>query len=249
MPNLDVLKQRVGDAERRLHSAQNARARDCEALMNTWLQIQGRFEDQEREIAEYRDRLATLQDTNVELTNMMGSLLDQFENTVGGTHDQTVPKIASLARNFLTSEPNSGAARTEDFSGSESDEEDFSIPRSIVDSEIVGVTTRATARTRSGSDYGPEQVDKFASKDDRDTDADVLELTEPANPDSSSSTAGIRNLLSRIEKAVHRSANADRPGDANGCMEEVEREVEEIELLRDELIGLREQISVPGSVT
>lgn len=248
MPNLDVLKQRVGDAERRLHSAQNARARDCEALMNTWLQIQGRFEEQEREIAEYRDRLATLQDANVELTNMMGSLLDQLENTVGGTQDQTVPKIASLAKNFLTSEPKSDAARIDNVSGTESGEEDLSIPRPIVESEIVGVTAPATARMRGGSDYGREQADEYASDDDRDTDADVLELTEPADPNSSS-TAGIRNLLSRIEKAVHRSANDARPDDTNGCMEEVEREVEEIELLRDELIGLREQISVPGSAT
>ena len=75
MPNMDVLKQRVEDAERRLLSVQSARERECDALMDMWHQIRNKFQDQEQEIADYRSKLTALQDMNVELASMIDSML------------------------------------------------------------------------------------------------------------------------------------------------------------------------------
>lgn len=254
MANIEVLKQRVEDAERRLHSVQSARERECEALMDMWEQIRAKFQEQEREIAGYRAKLAALQDVNVELTSMIDSVLGTIEGSVTRSMDRIVPDIAGMAKELLSSEP---ALRTGsvDVAGGGSDTDETAVPEPIMESEIEGDSAdqqslgsrRETVRSNEKEKSSWRVVDddpgnRTMSIPDYDDD-EVLELTEQAELDSADAGAGIRNLISRIERAVNKAAGAN--GEAVRT-EKIDRELEEIEHLRNQLNGLRQRISAAG---
>ena len=259
MPNLDVLKQRVEDAERRLHSVQSARERECDALMEMWHQIRGKFQDQAQEIADYRTKLTALQDMNVELAAMIDSMLGSIEGSVERSFDQAVPEITGMAKELLETEPAADADLT-----------DISLDNLEDSPSIASTPTPATSIPTSAEgqllsqrleELGQQMIDQHrepeaiesepsdgpaeptiatpAIPDDPD---EVLELTEPASHEEPSSV-GIRNLIGRIERAVNRSSGQ---GDQATGENEVDRELEEIEHLRSELNGLRARISSSG---
>ena len=105
MPDLEVLKKRVENAEKHLKAVQSARENECTALLELWAQIRDRFAQQDQEIAEYRARVAELGDINAELTQLVDVMIKTIEKSVTRTNDDTVPKIAELARELLVSEP------------------------------------------------------------------------------------------------------------------------------------------------
>jgi hypothetical protein len=79
------------------------------------------------------------------------------------------------------------------------------------------------------------QDDETGIDDDDDFDID---MPEPVHEDSASS--GIRNLISRIEGSVSRPVGGEPAAEDD---DELTRELQEIEKLRNELSGLRDKIS------
>jgi hypothetical protein len=105
MRDIESLKQRIGAAEKHNASAELARNRESEALMEMWLQIRTRFTDQEDEIARFRTRLEEMTQKNSELGQLVDSLLATVEGNLGRSRDETVPRIANPAEELLASEP------------------------------------------------------------------------------------------------------------------------------------------------
>lgn len=246
MPDLQILKQRVEHAERRFQTMRSARQQECEALIDMWQQIRNKFRDQERQIADYRSKLSSLQDVNVELVSMIDSMLGSMEGSADKSFDQAVPEITSMARQLLESEPASDA----EFLDISLDQGDEIIVAPELESRIVGQQPTAppsdwppgssnpfsstAASDAQSSDYASESGEHSAHDD-----GGIVELTEHAQA-AQSATPRIRNLITRIERAVN------RPGSEGTPDAEIDREIEEIEHLRNELNGLRDRISAPG---
>lgn len=278
MPDLDVLRQRVEDAERRLTTVQSSRENECQSLMDMWLRIRDRFQDQEQEISAYRSRLAALQDANVELTELIGSMLQKVESSVSQHVEETVPTIAEMAKNLLESEPgqpeeaNGISAASQETKESETplgaqslvDTSHGAISLGdIVDSEIVNLEPAPEPpfprllvnagsgvldlpekmRPQTGEAHMPANGETIQGHYEgepmiEDVSEDIPDPEPLADPESQ----GLRSLLSRIDSAVRRPIAAGEPDDLSDA-EEIGREIEEIELLRKELSGLRQRIT------
>ncbi len=104
MTDLDALKSRVDRAVHNLDAAREARDSQGAALVEMWRQIRDRFTEQEDEIAEYRARLASLEDQHAELTRQVEALLEVVDRSIGRAGDETVPKIAGVAQALLDGE-------------------------------------------------------------------------------------------------------------------------------------------------
>lgn len=266
MPDLDVLRQRVEDAERRLTTVQNSRENECQSLMDMWMRIRDRFQDQEQEIAAYRTRLATLQDANVELTELIGSMLMKVESSVSQSMEETVPTIAEMARNLLEAEP-APADATDDASAAipETGNAEPSLG-AIVDSEILNLEPATESRIprllasagnaildlpekmrfqATAADTAPNGTTDHSLYADQAME-DAYEDAPDPEPPADTESQGVRNLRSRIDNAVRRPISADGPGDDSDA-DEIGRELEEIELLRKELSGLRERITTASA--
>lgn len=241
MANIEVLRQRVEDAERRLHSVQAARERECDALLEMWERIRAKFQEQEREIAGYRSRLSALQDMNVELTSMIDSILGSIEGSVTRSLHQIVPDITGMARELLNSEPTSQPSPT-DYTDT------APVPDRAVEREVRVAVGRPAGglpgeNQASHRSLFEELSDGAMTIPDYQGD-EVLELTERADLDPAESAPGIRNLISRIERAVSKASGANGGRNGGGA---AGRDVAEIEHLRNELNGLRQRISSAGA--
>lgn len=243
MPDLDVLRQRVEDAERKLSSVHRTRERECEVLMEMWLQIKTRFLEQESEIASYRGRLAALQDANVELASLIDSMIGSIQGTVNDPNDETVPRITGMARDLLSSEPFSGERAATVRQPEESDDPLLLGP--VVAPELIADRRRNDTRNANGEPVGIEGGSPTGTDARQEEEGDILELTEAVQT-ADLSNPGIKNLISKIERAVNRTSFGDRPNvvDRDG---EIDHELREIEHLRKELNGLRQRISSPGA--
>lgn len=240
MPDMEVLKQRVENAEQRLTSVQSTRERECEALMDMWLQIKTRFQDQEQEIASYRSKVAALQDANVELACLIDSMIGRIEGTVTDSTDETVPRIAGMAKDLLESEP-TGENDVILLEDAEEDEEPL-ILEPFVNSGIVSRQERGISKVNGKHEDATQRRPRIVSPSD--DESDILELTEAVHG-ADMSSPGIKNLLSRIERAVNRGPGGDRYSD-DDRIGEIDPELKEIEHLRNELNGLRARISSSG---
>lgn len=105
MSNLDALKARVERAEKGLSSAHATRDRESEALMEMWRQIRERFQEQDKELAEYRARVEALEANREQMMKMVEGLLQTIEGSVEQTAVGTVPKITGMAEAMLEGQP------------------------------------------------------------------------------------------------------------------------------------------------
>lgn len=229
MRDIDPLKKRVETAERQLAATETARDRESQALMEMWRQIQTRFADQEQEIARYRARVEALVAKNEELALIVNDLLATIESSIDQSRDQTVPHLATLAKDLLATEPSSAlmaeAAATLDDEPPLEDMLDLHDNEDIVRSDADDVLVLDTEAF--DEEPAPEED---ASGDD---------------PDFSLSP-GIRSLISRIEQTSP-SAGAVAADDDDDIDEDgLSRDLREIETLRDELSGLRDRMSASG---
>lgn len=103
MGELDVLKQRIEQADQRLRTAHSARERESAVLKEIWEQIRGRFAEQASELAKLRAEIADLEDIKNELLGMVRSLVAAVEDGVDHMRDETVPEIAAMASGLLGS--------------------------------------------------------------------------------------------------------------------------------------------------
>jgi len=220
MRDLNVLRERIENAELQLKAAETARHNESEGLMKMWRQIRHRFTTQEQEIAEFRGRVDQLVRRNDELVGLVEGLLATVENGLSRPRDETASKIAVLAEELLASEPE--LAR--DFGPEMADDDDIEGGdilelREAADDELVDDVRE--------SDYPSESAE---------------EAGETLSP-------GIRSLVGRFEAAMKKSirrsgdnGHDEAPAVANGN-DGFARELREIEDLRHELGGLRRRMS------
>ena len=121
MRDIESLKQRIEAAEKHNSSTELARSRESEALMDMWHKIRTRFTEQEDEIARYRVRLEEMSEKNAELGRMVDDLLETVEGNLNRSRDESVPRIANLAEELLSSEPSPFAMPEESEDRSEVD--------------------------------------------------------------------------------------------------------------------------------
>ena len=227
MRDIATLKERVDHAERHLKATETARNRESETLMDTWRKIRERFTHQEGEIARYRAEVEALTDSNQSLSRMVDDLIAIIDGNIERGRDETVPKITTLAGDLLASEPS-----VEDFS--------------------------QFADTAPETDTG-QDFDSAGSEDviDFEQDEDDLAYLDIANSDDSqddddgadrnaaedSLSPGIRSLIQRVETSVGESDGLSVEADGAGKDDDLARELAEIEMLRNELSGLRDRIT------
>jgi hypothetical protein len=219
MRDLNVLRERIENAELQLKAAENARNSESEALMKMWRQIRHRFTTQEQEIAEFRGRVDQLTRRNDELVGLVEGLLATVESGLNRPRDETASKIAVLAEELLASEPELARGLAADI-GDDDDVENGDILelREAADDELV---------------EDPQEIDR----------------AEEATDAGETLSPGIRSLVSRFESAMKKSIRRSdgnghdaAPVLANGD-DGFARELREIEDLRHELGGLRRRMS------
>ncbi len=227
MRDIATLKERVDHAERHLKATETARNRESETLMDTWRKIRERFTHQEGEIARYRAEVEALTDSNQSLSRMVDDLIAIIDGNIERGRDETVPKITTLAGDLLASEPS-----VEDFSqfadtAPETDTgQDFDTPGSedVIDFE----------QDEDDLAYLDIPNSDDSQDDDDGADRDVAE---------DSLSPGIRSLIQRVETSVGESDGLSVEADGAGKDDDLARELAEIEMLRNELSGLRDRIT------
>lgn len=254
MRDLSVLKERIEYAERHLTASHTARERESQALMKMWQQIRERFELQEQEIARYRRQLAELTTANDELTALIDGLIASVEGRVAESRNETVPEIARLADELLRSEADSVAPPAATPVAAPPAPSPAA-PPPAEDAmkeleEILELDTPAPEpeiETAHPSSFGAS-LEAALAEDNQDEDDEIsIPSSEPVTEDSASE--GIRNLISRIEDSVASPSastalnGTDAADDDREEDEQLTRELEEIESLRNELNGLRNKIS------
>jgi hypothetical protein len=256
--DIATLKERVDHAERHLKATETARNRESEALMETWRKIRERFTHQENEIARYRGEVEALTEANEALGKMVDELIGIIDGNIERGRDETVPKIAALAGDLLASEPSAddlakfagdaGAASAvagfdQDAGGPADDGDGYEIIEldEPADPDDLLALDAELDHDESDLDIPDVLVEAAADGDDQDRDASAESLSP-----------GIRNLIERVEGAVRdrrlpTGATAgfeDFPGGVDDVEdEELARELQEIETLRNELSGLRDRIA------
>jgi hypothetical protein len=239
MSEIDSLRQRIEHAELRLKTAHTARQRESAALMTMWDQIRDRFAAQSVEIVHLRERVSALEDTREALNEMVRSLLGAVENSIERMADETVSEITGLAEALLDSDP-SGIAPADPAQSHQ--------PEPAED-EPVAPTVAETGPSEGGNDdlamlltsEVDEDVPNLPPPPDAGQIAAAAVADEPASP-------GIRSLISRIEGAFERKPiiaaparpepqEAEAPRD-----EELNRDLDDIRRLREELQNLRSRI-------
>lgn len=265
MRDLGVLKERIEYAERHLSASHSARERESQALMAMWRQIRDRFESQEQEIARYRSQLAEMTNVNDELSSLVDRLINSVEGGITDSGNETVPEIARLADELLQSQPASRPARAPAprlAPAPPHATEPVPSPRRPEPEEILELDTpadppfaepRPTPGPAVKSSFEAnlkaalaENTDDGFDEEDFDEDDD-LSIPGSTLIAGESASAGIRDLVSRIENAV--AAPAEKSVSQAAADEEdddLARELRDIEALRNELNGLRNKISAGG---
>lgn len=266
MRDLGVLKERIEYAERHLSASHSARERESQALMAMWRQIRDRFEAQEQEISRYRAQLVELTDVNDELSALVDRLIQSVEGGIADSGNETVPEIARLAGDLLQSQPPSVAAERPEARPAENPAPppaaETAPARVPEPEEILELDTPAEppfasesidddATERAASSSFGASLDAALAEDLDDDDDLTIPQSTPV--EEASASEGIRDLISRIEDAVPTSddtaaetAQGDTDSADDAEDEELARELQEIEALRNELNGLRNKISAGG---
>ena len=243
MRDIATLKERVGVAERHLKATETARNRESESLMEMWRKIRERFNHQEGEIARYRAEVETLTEGNQSLSRMVDDLIAIIDGNVDRGRDETVPKITNLAEDLLASEP-----APEDFANFAADEPVAPAPEFDDTDDVIDLVSEVDEPIDFDVTTSPVEVDTADVQDDRDTNGSADDAVS-----EHSLSPGIQSLIQRVEGAVGEASGAS-PDDGYGEREsddtsdeddndDLARELEEIEMLRNELSGLRDRIS------
>lgn len=238
MPDLNVLRQRVEDAERRLATAQKSRENECQGLMDMWLQIRDRFEAQEQEIAAYRTRLSVLQDANAQLTELIGSMLRGIEGNVAQAEEDAVPAIAEMARTLLHADPRSREFQTNvRYKDLRSGTGETTLG-AIVDSEILNLEPVSEPPPVATVMETPAQArdlpERMRRPNAENFAEEIVDTNEPSNTTYSELAAQFPDPREFEVPEGHEDI-------------ELGRELEEIELLRRELSGLRQRITTASA--
>jgi len=185
-------------------------------------------------------------------------LITSVEGGISESGNETVPAIARLADDLLRSEPPravAAAPRTAPSASAPraSAPETSPTPQEYVREleDILELNTPAPeSEPAPAISFGESLNAALAEEEATEEDEITIPSSQPIHEDSASE--GIRNLISRIENAV---ASPSASTELNGASsrvsdaaadeedEDLARELQEIEALRNELNGLRNKIS------
>ncbi|NKB19736.1 MAG: hypothetical protein GKS01_04240 [Alphaproteobacteria bacterium] len=236
MADLEGLKQRIELIDARLKTAHVARERESAALSDIWEQIRERYLDQMTEIDSMRQQIHELEETKDELTKLIHALLAAIETNLSHASDETVPQIKAMADALLET-PSAAieTATTENFSPIES-------------AELLDEPLSKTLENDLN-----ETDDLISAIEDTLDDEDLNEIADASNniergEQTAALSPGIRDLIGRIEEAVgpvtlEGDESVSTPADK---IDELGKDLQEIEELRGELMGLRERITSNG---
>jgi len=252
MVDIKGLKKRIELIDVRLKTAHSTRERESDALRHLWDQIHGRFDEQKNEISQLRSRVAELEDVRDDLLQLVQDLLGAVENGLESINDETVPHIRQMADTLLNENgpdvstlpvvepklPSSIAPSLDDNNAQDellaaierslNDAEDFS---ETMDSEEIELETVLEDSDETTQDLIDVPSDTVTAIDN------TPEVSlRPVSP-------GIRSLVERLEGVSIQSIDyQDEPDDMTG-EDDLSQDLKEIELLRGELMGLRERIA------
>ena len=265
MRDLGVLKERIEYAERHLSASHSARERESQALMAMWRQIRDRFEAQEQEIARYRAQIAEMTNVNDELSSLVDRLIHSVEGGITDSGKETVPEIARLADELLQSQPASRPASAPETrrapapppAAKPAPSEQTPEPEEILELDTPAdppfAEPRAASRDSVKTSFEANLKAALAENTDDDFDDEEFDEEDDLSiPGSTliaeeSSSEGIRDLVSRIENAVATPAEKSVSQAAHDEEDDdLARELQDIEALRNELNGLRNKISAGG---
>ena len=240
MPDIDGLKQRIELIDARLKTAHIARERESAALSDIWDQIRERFLDQQNEIENMRQQINELEETKDDLTSLIQTLLAAVEANLERASDETVPQIKEMADTLL--ENNSVEIQ---HRGNETPfpEEADNIPNKTQASLLTNKT--------SETDDLISAIEESLENDVLDIEPNLEEKEISCNLTDDRTAAlspGIRDLIGRIEDAVGPVTLETEEDDSRSTekLAELSDDLQEIEELRGELMGLRERIASNG---
>ena len=247
MAEMDGLKKRVELVDLRLKKAHSAREKESAALMETWEQIRDRFQAQTAEIMKLRSRVAELEDSREDLLKMVTSLLSAVESGLDGMADETLPQIKSMAGRLLTASEEEFRSRQAETTqaSSENEHEAISPDNPNFRDDLLAAIERSID-IANDDDYIDDVPVADTPQEATQSERKQADRGKPASP-------GIRNLISRIEKAVGEEflepsvqrlerSSTDEASDTED-EDDLTRDLREIEELRDELHGLRHRIA------
>ena len=97
MSEFDALRSRVEETAARLAVTQSDRRERNQSLLETLARLETKFAAQEQELVYYRERIRPLEAANVQLSALMGRLLDMVDSGLGEEDDPEDPVRAATA--------------------------------------------------------------------------------------------------------------------------------------------------------
>ncbi len=245
MPDIDGLKQRIELINARLKTAHVARERESAALSDIWDQIRERYLDQQIEFENMRQQINELEETRDDLTSLIQTLLAAVETNLERASDESVPQIKEMAETLL--ENNSAEILTrgnEDLLSIDADDTSTETQESLLTNEISGTDDLILAIEESLEDDGTNEVP--------DIQPGLVEEEKTRGLSENQTAAlspGIRDLIGQIEEGVGpvTMETEEDVSEPAGKLGELSSDLQEIEELRGELMGLRERIASNGS--
>jgi len=244
MPDIEGLKQRIELIDARLKTAHVARERESSALSDIWDQIRERYLDQMTEIDSMRQQISELEETKDELTKLIHVLLTAVETNLERASDETVPQIKEMADTLLeTKSVEIASSAHKNFSPIEPVDQKVAQYDSVPENDFSETDDLISAIEDSLDDEDRSEMTDSSS--DIETDGTLHKQTEtsavPLSP-------GIQDLIGRIEEAVGPVAlETDENETAPSAkIDELSKDLQEIEELRGELMGLRGRIASNG---
>ncbi|MGE3936754.1 MAG: hypothetical protein AB7F67_26055 [Rhodospirillaceae bacterium] len=236
MTDLDTLRGRVEQAEARLKGVHATRERESATLVEMWQQLRARFTAQEEEIARTRGRTAALEAENAELLAMLSALVETIEGNV-----KAAPESAAPALDPIVAAPVAVAAA----------------PLPPAGPEPAGVAETAAQpepEPEAGDEPPPEMpaLHRDAALGEDDIEALLVEAEEPPpaapEPPADDAPVGIRSMMSRVQRAIHRSVgdrmDAAPAADMADLLDADTHDDEEtIRSMRRELHGLKSRVA------
>jgi hypothetical protein len=255
MANIEQLKRRIELVAERMATAQAARTHENERLKSQWEAVHGRFEEQNAEIDQLREQVNELTGDRENLVTMLQGLLAAVEadlELVSGETSPILSRLSSAAGVDALSKPSGAlppAPVPEDLHAAGNDDEDRSdddflaaIERSLQEADLEEDLAGSEAILMLEDADDPISI---PSADERGQDVSGEEVAIADSPDELSFkplSPGIRDLVKRLEGVTLDSVGRDSTDSAKADAG-FDDDAREIEILRDELMGLRDNIA------
>lgn len=234
MTELENLASRIQQAQQQLQNAATARERESESLNRMWEQIRTRFDNQNAELSELRNKVVDQQIKRDQLMDAIEKLLTSIEGNIEKLSSDAITSIGSMAEEFLTSEMGNTeyipTARAGELGG---DDEGVS-------STVLGGTSTPESALDENVDGPIEMGSEVGADETAKSDGDTAAHTAKEN----SALSGFQSLISQVEDAFTGNSDGGMGSEEEDSQQErKKRDLKDVERLRADLQKLREGIS------